>query len=146
MGAAAEFRLRSTNRFTYWTAWSAWTTSTPCSLLRTSKIASIRVWQAGAVRPLCPKHAMPLRSPRSRKGNLGPTEEISLQLFSYDELRRATDGFKEELGRGSFGAIYKGAGGNGDTKRLVAVKSLEKVIEEGEREFLTEVRSIGRTM
>ncbi|KAG9456080.1 hypothetical protein H6P81_000588 [Aristolochia fimbriata] len=86
------------------------------------------------------------RSPRSRKGSLGPTEEISPQLFSYDQLRRATDGFKEELGRGSFGAVYKGAiGGNGETRRLVAVKRLEKVIEEGEREFLTEMRSIGRT-
>ncbi|KAG9453854.1 hypothetical protein H6P81_006758 [Aristolochia fimbriata] len=86
-------------------------------------------------------------SPRSRKGSLGPTKEISPQLFSYNELRGAMDGFKEELGRGSIGAVYKGAiGGNGETRQLVAVKRLEKVIEEGEREFLNEMRSIGRTV
>jgi hypothetical protein len=40
-------------------------------------------------------------------GNLGLNEEVTLRLFSYNELRRATNGFKEELGKGSFGAVYK---------------------------------------
>ncbi|PWA37163.1 EGF-like domain-containing protein [Artemisia annua] len=35
--------------------------------------------------------------------NLGP------RAFSYAELERITDGFKEELGRGSFGIVYKGS-------------------------------------
>ncbi|KAG7982941.1 hypothetical protein I3843_04G079100 [Carya illinoinensis] len=76
-------------------------------------------------------------------GNGGPAEEITLRLFSYNELKRATNGFKEEIGKGSFGAVYKGA--LYKAKRLVAVKRLEKLIEDGEREFRAEMRAIGRT-
>ena len=35
--------------------------------------------------------------------------EMNLQCFTYKELVEATDGFKEELGRGAFGVVYKGA-------------------------------------
>ncbi|XP_004308261.1 PREDICTED: G-type lectin S-receptor-like serine/threonine-protein kinase RLK1-like [Fragaria vesca subsp. vesca] len=66
---------------------------------------------------------------------------FTLQSFSYTELEEATDGFKEELGRGSFGAVYKGTL-SGST---VAVKRLEKVVEEGVREFKAEITTIGRT-
>ncbi|KAF5457995.1 hypothetical protein F2P56_022063 [Juglans regia] len=76
-------------------------------------------------------------------GNVGPAEEITLRLFTYNELKRATNGFKEEIGKGSFGAVYKGA--LYKAKRLVAVKRLEKVIEDGEREFRAEMQAIGRT-
>ncbi|KAF8404402.1 hypothetical protein HHK36_009287 [Tetracentron sinense] len=76
-------------------------------------------------------------------GNLGLREELTLRMFSYNELVKATDGFKEELGRGSFGAVYKGVLSRGS--KLVAVKRLEKVVEEGEREFRAEMRAIGRT-
>ncbi|XP_050292515.1 G-type lectin S-receptor-like serine/threonine-protein kinase LECRK2 [Quercus robur] len=76
-------------------------------------------------------------------GNFGLNEEVTLRLFSYNELKRATNGFKEQLGKGSFGAVYKGALYKG--KRLVAVKRLEKLVEEGEREFRAEMRAIGRT-
>ncbi|XP_077237839.1 G-type lectin S-receptor-like serine/threonine-protein kinase LECRK1 [Tasmannia lanceolata] len=70
-------------------------------------------------------------------------EEIALRFFSYDELQKATDGFKEELGRGAFGTVYKGSLSTGG--RVIAVKKLEKLIEEGEREFRAEMRAIGRT-
>ncbi|XP_077222414.1 G-type lectin S-receptor-like serine/threonine-protein kinase LECRK2 [Tasmannia lanceolata] len=75
--------------------------------------------------------------------SIGLREEIALRVFSYDELLKATDGFKEELGRGAFGTVYKGALSN--SGRVIAVKQLEKVIEEGEREFRAETRAIGRT-
>ncbi|CAL5440000.1 unnamed protein product [Camellia sinensis] len=76
-------------------------------------------------------------------GNLSITAELTLHLFSYSELRKATNGFKEELGKGSFGAVYKGTLCRG--KRLIAVKRLhQKVVEEGEREFQAEMRAIGR--
>ena len=78
-----------------------------------------------------------------KKGNLGLPEEVTLRLFTYTELKRATNSFKEELGKGSFGAVYKGALNKG--KKLVAVKRLEKLVEEGEREFRAEMRAIGRT-
>ncbi|KAF3440545.1 hypothetical protein FNV43_RR18829 [Rhamnella rubrinervis] len=70
-------------------------------------------------------------------------EDLTLRVFSYNELKRATSGFKEELGRGSFGAVYRGSLNKG--RKLVAVKRLEKLIDEGEREFRAEMRAIGRT-
>ncbi|XVE83308.1 hypothetical protein DITRI_Ditri16bG0078400 [Diplodiscus trichospermus] len=72
----------------------------------------------------------------------GLTEQFILRSFSYFELEEATDGFKEELGRGSFGAVYKGTLPVG--AKIVAVKRLENV-DEGEREFQTEMTAIGRT-
>ncbi|KAM3744170.1 hypothetical protein ACB098_06G032200 [Castanea mollissima] len=78
-----------------------------------------------------------------KNGNLGLPEEVTLRLFTYTELKRATNSFKEELGKGSFGAVYKGALNKG--KKLVAVKRLEKLVEEGEREFRAEMQAIGRT-
>ncbi|XP_039154660.1 G-type lectin S-receptor-like serine/threonine-protein kinase LECRK3 [Eucalyptus grandis] len=76
-------------------------------------------------------------------GNFGLTEELALRPFSYKELKRATNGFKEELGKGSFGAVYKGTLYRG--KRVVAVKRLEKLLNEGEREFRAEMSIIGTT-
>ncbi|KAG1369769.1 G-type lectin S-receptor-like serine/threonine-protein kinase LECRK3 [Cocos nucifera] len=70
-------------------------------------------------------------------------DEIAPRSFSYHELREATDGFKEELGKGAFGTVFKGALPRG--QRAIAVKKLEKVVDEGEREFRTEMRTIGRT-
>ncbi|KAL7218490.1 hypothetical protein ACSBR2_011700 [Camellia fascicularis] len=55
-------------------------------------------------------------------GNLGITQELTLHLFSYSELKKATNGFKEELRKGSFGAVYKGTLCRG--KKLIAVKRL----------------------
>ncbi|XP_073104291.1 G-type lectin S-receptor-like serine/threonine-protein kinase LECRK4 [Elaeis guineensis] len=70
-------------------------------------------------------------------------DEIAPRPFSYHELREATDGFKEELGKGAFGTVFKGTLPRG--QRVIAVKRLEKVVDEGEREFRTEMRTIGRT-
>lgn len=55
-----------------------------------------------------------------------------------------TGGFKEELGGGAFGTVYKGVLANEDTP-LIAVKKLGKIAREGEQEFKTEVRVTGRT-
>ena len=71
------------------------------------------------------------------------SEEVFLQSFPYAELEKVPDNFKEELGRGAFGMVYKGEIGNG--KKLVAVKRLEKLLAEREREFQTEMKVIGRT-
>ncbi|KAL1325948.1 hypothetical protein HN51_035992 [Arachis hypogaea] len=78
--------------------------------------------------------------------DLGLNEEVALRRFSYSELKRATNGFKQELGKGSFGAVYKGVlYKEGRSRRLIAVKRLEKLVEDGEREFQAEVRAIGKT-
>ncbi|XP_061345300.1 G-type lectin S-receptor-like serine/threonine-protein kinase LECRK2 [Gastrolobium bilobum] len=79
----------------------------------------------------------------SASENLGFTEDCSLRLFSFDELVKSTGGFTEEVGRGSFGAVYKGT--IGDSNRSIAVKRLEKIVDEGEREFRAEITAIART-
>ncbi|KAK4591672.1 hypothetical protein RGQ29_016203 [Quercus rubra] len=70
--------------------------------------------------------------------------DMNLRSFTYKDLEEATSGFKEELGRGSFGAVYKGVLVSSHSK-YVAVKKLDKMIKEGEREFKTEVTVIGQT-
>ncbi|KAA8549586.1 hypothetical protein F0562_001396 [Nyssa sinensis] len=69
---------------------------------------------------------------------------LNLRSFTYKELEEATDGFKEELGRGSFGTVYKGII-EYEKGNFVAVKKLEKLEKRAEQEFNTEVSAIGRT-
>ncbi|XP_068662500.1 G-type lectin S-receptor-like serine/threonine-protein kinase At1g34300 [Aristolochia californica] len=61
--------------------------------------------------------------------------------FSYKDLHRSTKGFKEKLGAGGFGAVYRGVLAN---KTVVAVKQLEG-IEQGEKQFRMEVATISST-
>ncbi|XP_030488313.2 G-type lectin S-receptor-like serine/threonine-protein kinase At1g34300 [Cannabis sativa] len=61
--------------------------------------------------------------------------------FSYKELQRATKGFKEKLGAGGFGAVYRAVLSN---KTVAAVKQLEG-IEQGEKQFRMEVATISST-
>nr|XP_043620090.1 G-type lectin S-receptor-like serine/threonine-protein kinase LECRK1 [Erigeron canadensis] len=71
-------------------------------------------------------------------------DDIGPRTFSYGELERITDGFKEEVGRGSFGIVYKGI--IESSKKAVAVKKLKKEFaQQGEREFQTETKVIGKT-
>ncbi|XP_042513927.1 G-type lectin S-receptor-like serine/threonine-protein kinase LECRK2 [Macadamia integrifolia] len=69
--------------------------------------------------------------------------ETNLHSFTYKDLEEATDRFKEELGRGAFGVVYKGV--LGLESKLVAVKKLDKVQQEGDKEFKTELSVIGQT-
>lgn len=61
--------------------------------------------------------------------------------FTYKELQRSTKGFKEKLGAGGFGAVYKAILSN---RTAAAVKQLEG-IEQGERQFRMEVATISST-
>ncbi|KAJ6871217.1 hypothetical protein NC652_036778 [Populus alba x Populus x berolinensis] len=60
--------------------------------------------------------------------------------FTYTELKKATNNFKEELGRGGSGAVYKGILTD---ERVVAVKRLENMYQ-GEDVFWAEVSTIGK--
>ncbi|KAF8762295.1 hypothetical protein HU200_009624 [Digitaria exilis] len=68
----------------------------------------------------------------------GIYSEKNIRLFSYAELRSATDNFNrtKKVGRGGFGTVYKGTIRNG---REVAVKVLSAESRQGIREFLTEI-------
>ncbi|GLT36179.1 hypothetical protein SLA2020_105730 [Shorea laevis] len=61
--------------------------------------------------------------------------ETNLRCFTYKELEDATKGSKEELGKDAFGTVYKGE----LSRNYVAMKKLEKVIQEWEKEFKTKV-------
>lgn len=67
-----------------------------------------------------------------------------VRMYSYKELEEATGGFKEHIGKGSFGTVYKGVDRT-VPKRFIAIKRLDKVEKEGEKEFTTEVSAIGRS-
>ncbi|KAM5582507.1 hypothetical protein ABKV19_002763 [Rosa sericea] len=70
--------------------------------------------------------------------------DTNLHSFSHKELQEATNGFNEELGKGCFGIVYKGIIQLGSGVQ-VAVKKLNRVIQDGEKEFKTELNIIGRT-
>ncbi|XP_022765116.1 L-type lectin-domain containing receptor kinase S.4-like [Durio zibethinus] len=70
--------------------------------------------------------------------------EIGPHRFSYEELKKATRGFrdKELLGFGGFGRVYKGTFPSTNTE--VAVKRISHESKQGLREFVSEIASIGR--
>ncbi|GLJ09231.1 hypothetical protein SUGI_0104240 [Cryptomeria japonica] len=69
-----------------------------------------------------------------------------LKIFSYREIEVATQGFRQVLGKGAFGKVYKGILSDG---RAVAVKKLDNPAKQGEeahigeKEFRTEMITIG---
>ncbi|KAF5932579.1 hypothetical protein HYC85_028750 [Camellia sinensis] len=65
---------------------------------------------------------------------------IGFRKFTYDELKKATRNFSEEIGRGSSGVVYKGVLSD---RRVVAIKRLNEA-KQGEDEFLAEMSTIGR--
>ncbi|KAK3165032.1 hypothetical protein QOZ80_1AG0028050 [Eleusine coracana subsp. coracana] len=62
--------------------------------------------------------------------------------FTYRELKDATGNFKEELGRGGSGVVYRGVLDEG--KKVVAVKKLTQNVAQGDEEFWAEMTVIGR--
>ncbi|KAM0887996.1 hypothetical protein ACQ4PT_028599 [Festuca glaucescens] len=78
---------------------------------------------------------------RSEEGLKEVLRATNIQLFSYEEIKRATNNLDpiNKLGRGGFGTVYKGTFGDGTA---FAAKVLSSESEQGIREFLTEIESI----
>ncbi|XVF20760.1 hypothetical protein REPUB_Repub12eG0030900 [Reevesia pubescens] len=67
--------------------------------------------------------------------------ELAPKRYFYSDIKKITNSFKDELGQGGFGTVYKGKLPDG---RLVAVKVLSESKGDGE-DFVNEVASISRT-
>ncbi|KAJ9708238.1 hypothetical protein PVL29_000343 [Vitis rotundifolia] len=68
-------------------------------------------------------------------------ESLAPKRYRYSEVQKMTSSFKDKVGEGGYGAVYKGKLLNGD---LVAVKVLSETKGNGE-EFINEIASISRT-
>ncbi|KAF5195956.1 Serine/threonine-protein kinase PCRK1 [Thalictrum thalictroides] len=72
----------------------------------------------------------------------------NLRVFSYSELRNATNGFNKllKIGEGGFGSVYKGSikppDGRGD-RTVVAIKQLNNSGGQGHKQWLAEVQFLG---
>ncbi|CAK9185137.1 unnamed protein product, partial [Ilex paraguariensis] len=77
------------------------------------------------------------------KNKTGGQTTKNFHVFSYKELKAATNGFRSsnKIGEGGFGTVYKGRLGDGT---FVAVKVLLVELESlrGEREFMAEIASL----
>ncbi|KAF7153322.1 hypothetical protein RHSIM_Rhsim01G0115900 [Rhododendron simsii] len=60
--------------------------------------------------------------------------------YSYSDIKKMTNGFKDKLGEGGYGSVYKGKLRSGP---FVAIKMLSKPKANGQ-EFINEVATIGR--
>ncbi|XP_021811301.1 probable serine/threonine-protein kinase PBL19 isoform X1 [Prunus avium] len=93
------------------------------------------------------KSSSSLPSPRSIP-ELYKEKEQNLRVFSYQELREATNGFNRllKLGEGGFGSVYKGkiSPENGQGSPIVvAIKRLNPRSLQGHKEWLAEVQFLG---
>jgi serine/threonine protein kinase len=66
---------------------------------------------------------------------------IAPKRYTYSDVKKLTNSFKDKIGQGGYGVVYKGKLPDG---RMVAVKILNKSKGNGE-EFINEVASISRT-
>ncbi|KAK1408153.1 hypothetical protein QVD17_39787 [Tagetes erecta] len=71
------------------------------------------------------------------------SDHFTLRSFSFEELHKATDGFKEVIGRNSIGEVYKGFISEG--QKAVAVKRLHTRMFDGDGGFRAEITAIAQT-
>ncbi|KAK4803732.1 hypothetical protein SAY86_003549 [Trapa natans] len=75
-------------------------------------------------------------------------KEHTLRVFSYEELREATNGFNRllKIGEGGFGSVYKGTvrpvNGKGQPL-VVAIKKLKSKSLQGHKEWMSEIQFLG---
>ncbi|PHU21940.1 hypothetical protein BC332_07047 [Capsicum chinense] len=70
---------------------------------------------------------------------------INFRNFTYKELHEVTNGFSKVLGKGASGKVFFGILNLKDVQVEIAVKRMEKVANQSEKTFMTELKIIGRT-
>ncbi|XP_017974878.1 PREDICTED: LEAF RUST 10 DISEASE-RESISTANCE LOCUS RECEPTOR-LIKE PROTEIN KINASE-like 2.4 isoform X3 [Theobroma cacao] len=91
------------------------------------------------------ENSVHLRLPMNHNGSIEAFIKkygcLAPKRYSYIDIKKMTNKFKDKLGQGGYGSVYKGKLPDG---RLVAVKVLSESKGNGE-EFMNEVASISRT-
>ncbi|XP_059659124.1 probable L-type lectin-domain containing receptor kinase S.5 [Cornus florida] len=94
-----------------------------------------------------------LRARRRRSERVGRKGDIEMltrnaanapKMFTHRQLSKATNNFSKEnlLGTGGFGSVYKGV--VSDPSTTIAVKRISATSNQGEKEYLAEICTIGR--
>ncbi|KAI8571401.1 hypothetical protein RHMOL_Rhmol01G0117200 [Rhododendron molle] len=101
-------------------------------------------------RLLCAPFVFGFLVPKFNKRNLSAFDSIEGFLrsenhlvpirYSYSDIKKMTNGFRDKLGEGGYGSVYKGKLQSGP---FVAIKMLSKPKADGQ-EFINEVATIGR--
>jgi hypothetical protein len=78
---------------------------------------------------------------KSAEAFLKKNEHLAIRRYNYSNIKQMTNFFRDKLGEGGFGGVYKGKLQDGS---LVAVKIL-KESRGNDEEFINEVASISRT-
>ncbi|XP_068650863.1 G-type lectin S-receptor-like serine/threonine-protein kinase LECRK3 [Aristolochia californica] len=84
---------------------------------------------------------------RKKPENLSPKSDpcgANLMNFTYREVEEMTTGFSQVLGDGASGTVYKGVLSTSSSTKFVAVKKLDKLPKEKDREFQNELKSIAK--
>ncbi|KAI3892849.1 hypothetical protein MKW92_036926 [Papaver armeniacum] len=71
-----------------------------------------------------------------------PPPVAGLRKFKYSELEEATNVFKEQIGEGAFGTVYRGVLPNSEMQ--VAVKKMSRDAKHGSKQFMAEIESLGK--
>ncbi|GAB2227662.1 hypothetical protein Droror1_Dr00009489 [Drosera rotundifolia] len=77
----------------------------------------------------------------SKKSSMAPQQGYQVipgrntRIFSYKELEEATDNFREKVGQGAFATVYKGNVGSEIGIVIVAVKKMDRVFKDSDKEF-----------
>ncbi|KAM6589084.1 hypothetical protein CsatA_011689 [Cannabis sativa] len=69
-------------------------------------------------------------------------DPLQVRRYTYSNIKKMTNSFKEKLGQGGFGSVYKGKLLDG---HLVAVKMLNEFKANDGEDFMNEVEAISRT-
>ncbi|RZC75933.1 hypothetical protein C5167_000410 [Papaver somniferum] len=80
------------------------------------------------------RNKVPVRAP-------SPPPVAGLRKFSYSELEEATNVFREDIGVGAFGTVYRGVLPYSEIQ--VAVKKVSRDAKYGSKQFMAEIECLG---